>query len=366
MVGDARRAVPVFAGETGDARGGDVARAVVGGIVVERRRGGRARRRLGRMLGGQRGVGRGRGGGRLARRRGADPPGARGGIVAHLEPLQSRDDVLRGRHRAGAARDWAGGGRTIREVARVPITAGPRETAFPRRRANSHCYPRRRAHRVARRPPANAQTRRGRPFRIDSRLARTRASPSHPPGRPTLASRDPLPRTSIGRHVGLQVPEARAPNLSRRRPPSSRTRRSPPPFRRRNTRPRSRTPSSSTPSSRCARAPPPAVPPNCRGIVIPADPSPGRPAANPIPNARLTRPTRPRSRPARAERLSLRRQEDLPELGPHLGLAGGGPWPAAPRVGAFDPSPRPEPDRAPDAAPSADEDPNASMRGTAR
>jgi len=30
-------------------------------------------------------------------------------------------------------------------------------------------------------------------------------------------------------------------------------------------------------------------------------------AANPIPNARLTRPTRPRSRPARAERLSLRR-----------------------------------------------------------
>ena len=207
--GGRARARAGLRGETGDARGGDVARAVVGGIVVERRRGGRARRRLGRMLGSQRGVGRGRGGGRLARRRGADPPGARGGIVAHLEPLQSRDDVLRGRHRAGAARDWAGGGRTIRRFARVPITAGPRETAFPR------CARIPPVLSAASRTPRRASTTGERPdaprtIPSDRLETRARASPSHPPGRPTLASRDPLPRTSIGRHVGLQVPEARA------------------------------------------------------------------------------------------------------------------------------------------------------------
>ena len=238
MVGDARRARAGLRGETGDARGGDVARAVVGGIVVERRRGGRARRRLGRMLGGQRGVGRGRGGGRLARRRGADPPGARGGIVAHLEPLQSRDDVLRGRHRAGAARDWAGGGRTIRRFARVPITAGPRETAFPRWRESpiairgvAHTASRvdhRRTPRRAADDPFGST----RDSRAPERLRRTRR------GVPLSRREIPSRARRSGAMLGFKSRKrARArPNLSRRRPPSSRTRRSPPPFRRRNTR----------------------------------------------------------------------------------------------------------------------------------
>ena len=237
MVGDARRARAGLRGETGDARGGDVARAVVGGIVVERRRGGRARRRLGRMLGGQRGVGRGRGGGRLARRRGADPPGARGGIVAHLEPLQSRDDVLRGRHRAGAARDWAGGGRTIRRFARVPITAGPRETAFPRWREfpllSAASRTPRRASTTGERPDA--------PRTIPSDRLETRAHPSvsvAPAGAShSRVARSPPAHVDRAPCWASSPGSARArPNLSRRRPPSSRTRRSPPPFRRRNTR----------------------------------------------------------------------------------------------------------------------------------